>query len=313
MDSKEEAKVNAMYGVVGCGVVGSAVVKGLEANEHDWWGYDPQVHDTRYKFGSVFKTQPPSLDLAETTAVFLCLPTLASDLDEGYNLGPLVSSLNWLAQEEYQGTVIVVSTISSEDFHYLLRYSSNKNAAYSLFVSPEFLTAKSANKDFYEPGRPVVYGPTVTADAQPMIEEALKAPRSPYTDFFNMTAAECCMLKTWRNVALAQKLLTANMVYFDARLQGLGAECSQQLVDQIFSDPRLKTEEHYTRVGNEEQTLGFAGACLPKDLEAMILRLPNNAIRGYLESAQHLNNMLRTLVDVSTDLDQTTTENKGPR
>jgi UDP-glucose 6-dehydrogenase len=310
MNSKKEVKVDAMYGVVGCGVVGLAVVAGLEKNQHDWWGYDPQVHDTRYKFGSVFKTKPPSLDLAETTAVFLCLPTLASDLDEGYNLGPLVSTLNWLSQEEYPGTVVVVSTVSSEDFQYLLRYSSDKKAAYSLFVSPEFLTAKSANKDFYDPVAPVVYGPAVTK-AQPMVEESLKAPRSPYTDFLNMTAAECCMLKTWRNVALAQKLLTANMIYFDARLQGLGAECSQQLVDQVFSDPRLKTEEHYTRVGSEEQTLGFAGACLPKDLEAMILRLPNNAIRGYLESAQHLNNMLRTLVDVSTDL--TTTENKGPR
>jgi UDP-glucose 6-dehydrogenase len=300
MNSK--IKVSPMYGVVGCGVVGSAVIAGLEKNQHDWWGYDPQVHDTRYKFGSVFKTQPPSLDLAETATIFLCLPTLASDIDEGYNLGPLVSALNWLAQEEYQGTVIVVSTVSSEDFHYLLRYSSNKKAAYSLFVSPEFLTAKNANKDFYEPGSPVVYGPTVTVEAQPMVEESLKAPRSPGTKFFNMTAVECCLLKTWRNVALAQKLLTANMIYFDARLQGLGAECAQQLVDQVFSDSRLKTEEHYTKVGNEEQTLGFAGACLPKDLEAMALSMPNNAMRNYLEAAQRLNNGFRTMYDTSIDL-----------
>jgi UDP-glucose 6-dehydrogenase len=306
VNSEKDAKVSAMYGVVGCGVVGSAVVKGLEANQHNWWGYDPQVHDTKYKFGSVFKTRPPSLDLMETTAVFLCLPTLASELDEGYNLGPLVSVLHWLAKEEYQGTVVVVSTVSADDFQYLLTYSSSKKAAYSLFVSPEFLTARNANNEFYAPESSVVYGPTVNVDAQPMIEEILLAPRSPGTEFINMTATECCLLKTWRNVALAQKLLTANMIYFDARLQGLGAECAQQLVDQVFSDPRLKTEEHYTKVGNEEQTLGFAGACLPKDLEAMALAMPNNAMRNYLEAAQSLNNGFRTMYDTSIDLNNLT-------
>ena len=297
-----------MYGVVGCGVVGSAVVHGLETNEHDWWGYDPLIHDTKYKFGSVFKTRPPSLDLTETTAIFLCLPTLASELDEGYNLGPLVSALNWLVQEEYQGTVIVVSTVSADDFHYLLRYSSGKKAAYSLFVSPEFLTARNANNEFYTPESPVVYGPTVTVDAQPMIEEVLLAPRSPSTEFVNMTAVECCLLKTWRNVALAQKLLTANMIYFDARLRGLGAEGAQQLVGLIFSDSRLKTEEHYTKVGNEEQTLGFAGACLPKDLQAMALSMPNEAVRNYLEAAHNLNNVFRTMSDT---IDNQLTQTKG--
>lgn len=297
-----------MYGVVGCGVVGSAVIGGLESNEHDWWGYDPEVHNTDYKFGSVFKTLPPSLDLSETTAVFLCLPTLASPLDGGYNLGPLVSTLHWLAQEEYQGTVVVMSTVSADDFHYLLRYSSDKKAAYSLFVSPEFLTARNAIEDFYYPGTPVVYGPTVTEDARPMVEEILAAPRTWDTEFLNMTATECCLLKTWRNVALAQKLLTANMIYFDARLQGLGSEAAQQLVDTIFSDPRLKTEEHYTKVGNEEQTLGFAGACLPKDLEAMALSMPNEAVRSYLEAAHRLNNVFRTMSDT---IDNKITQTKG--
>lgn len=297
-----------MYGVVGCGVVGSAVIRGLENNEHDWWGYDPEVHDTTYKFGSVFKTRPPSLDLTETTAVFLCLPTLASDLDEGYNLGPLVSTLNWLAQEEYQGTVVVVSTVSAEDFHYLLRYSGSKSAAYSLFVCPEFLTARNANEEFYEPDTPIVYGPTVTSDARPLIEEILAAPRIEDAEFLNMTAAECCLLKTWRNVALAQKLLTANMIYFDAKLQGLNAWDAQQLVDLVFSDARLKTEEHYTKVGNNEQTLGFAGACLPKDLEAMSLSMPNEAIRNYLEAAHRLNNVFRTMSDT---IDNRLTQTKG--
>lgn len=286
-----------MYGVVGCGVVGSAVVQGLEANRHDWWGYDPQVHNTDYRFGSVFKVRPPSLNLKQTTAVFLCLPTLASELDEGYNLGPLVSTLNWLAQEEYSGVVVIMSTLSPTDALYLRLYSADKRSAYSLFVSPEFLTAKNAAKEFYASKSPVVYGPLVDSEVQLLAEEVLRAPRSPNTKFINRTVSECCLLKTWRNVALAQKLLTANLIYFDARLQSLGAEDAQRLVDMVFSDPRLKTEEHYTKVGNEEQTLGFAGACLPKDLEALALSTPNEAVRRYLDAAHHLNNVFRTMSD----------------
>jgi UDP-glucose 6-dehydrogenase len=288
-----------MYGVVGCGVVGSAIINGLEKNGHDWWGYDTEVHNTHYRFGSVFKIHPPGADIMDTTAIFLCLPTLASSKDGGYNLEPLTSTLNWLAQEEYQGIVVLVSTVSADDASHLSRYSANRSATFSLFVSPEFLTARNSIEEFYTPEHPVVYGPLVGDDAKFQIEEVLRAPRSAYSEFRNMTVDECCLLKTWRNVALGQKLLMANLIYFSARTQGLSAQKSQQLVDLVFSDARLKTEGYYTKVGNEEQSLGFAGACLPKDLEAMILSTPHNAMRNYLEAAQRLNNGFRTMYDTA--------------
>ncbi len=282
-----------MYGVIGCGVVGSAIIQGLLTNGHSWWEVD-------------LNTPRPNKDtLAVTTAVFLSLPTNPSEKDKGYDLGPLVSNLNWLIDSEYQGVVVLVSTVSPDDADFLVKYGNKKGATYTFIVSPEFLTAKNATNDlYYTNGGVVYYGPVIeNVEARLLIEEILSAPRSrfPYHRFVNRSIAECCLLKTWRNVALAQKLLTAKMIYFTARNSGISATASQDLVDEVFDDKRLKTEKCYSKARGEDGSLGFAGACLPKDLAAMILSLPNNAIRNYLEAAQHLNNMLRTLSDPSTD------------
>ncbi len=284
-----------MFGVIGCGVVGRAIIHGLTVNKHKWWGYDVEQPET---ISCNVTKKPSKTILSKTSAVFLAVPTQPSETAKGYLLKPLLSALDLLIDYEYQGVVVVVSTIGPADADLLVAYGNENKATYTFLVCPEFLTAKNAFKDFYCPeGSMVYYGPSIPVKARPFVEDILCAPRHPSVTYKNMSTAECCLIKTWRNIALAQKLLTANMIYFSARNRNIEANRAQAVVDEVFNDNRLRTPTPYVKVGNDDGGLGFAGACLPKDLAAMIWSMPNNAIRSYLEAAQHLNNMLRNLTD----------------
>lgn len=280
------------YGVIGYGVVGGAIVAGFKKNGHEVAIYDK------------FKTGYQSLTgILSTEVVFVAVPTPPGGA--GYDLYNVKAVLGMLCAKEYLGVVVLVSTLNPGDYKILQRYIKEWGGRLHLVVSPEFLTEKNAEADFYY-GDFVIYGPHLSKRIDDVVEEALGACRNTTPNITRMPADMCYLIKTHTNLALAMKLASANLIYLEARRNGLSKENAQKAVDVVYSDPRLESSQSYHTVGNLEKTMGFGGMCLPKDLAAKAAKFGNadDPTGEFLFSLMMFNNYLRKC---STD-----TVGKGP-
>ena len=262
------------YGIVGMGVVGSSVAAGFyKNNTADYWTYD---------------TKNPSVgmpsDLKNTTAIFVCVNTPAAR--NAYQDANLSGALHYLNSRKYKGLVILLSTISYCQYNEMLLDLGG--VSFTLMVSPEFLTAKYANNDFYYSHK-VLYGPWINKSTDNKFKQAMMDCKDNPIRFDRRSISECFAIKTGRNLALFMKLLTANIIYNEAREHGMDKETCQSVVAMVFDDPRLATEIRYNKVGNHEHTMGIAGECLPKDVQA----------KGYSQDTHLVNEVIMKLVELN--------------
>lgn len=280
-----------IWGVIGCGTVGTAIAEGLERNRSTWWAYD--IESKKDKVYSRKNINVLQVDVVQkTNAIFIALPTPASasrSEPSGYDLTAVVKTLLWLKRVQFTGTAILVSTIGVGDLTRI--YSQLNGCPFTLVMSPENLTANRAGKEWFYGD--VVYSSHQTC-AHQVIKDAAAASRSQYSKVKRLPVSELELVKTWTNVALATKLLVANSIYLEAMsITGMTSENAQEIVHQVFSDPRLKTAQAYHTVGNHEGTLGFAGACLPKDLKAKANSHRSPVVAEWLQSMSDLNDFLK--------------------
>ena len=125
----------SIYGIIGNGVVGKSIKNGFSRNNISTWTYD--------KFNEQFKF-PDNETLSATRVILVAVPTPPLE-GVGYNLENLLDVLNKLNSSKFSGSVILLSTISPSDFNLL----TPSCETFELFVSPEFLTEKNAEEDFY--------------------------------------------------------------------------------------------------------------------------------------------------------------------
>ena len=243
------------FGIIGFGVLGKALMAGYSRN-----GYQPLIYDVNV---------PPFNELhpafRQCIAVSVAVPTPPGP--DGYDLAHVKSALNFLASFSYEGVVVLMSTIAASDVRHLKYLISSIDARYSIAVSPEFLTEANANDDFYN-HRVVYFSPVLPASAVTALRRCLVECRGVGVQLQELTAEQCCLIKTHRNLALALKLTSANLTYLEAIANGLDAKQAQGIVDAVFEDPRLRSQSAYHTVGNSEGSMGFAGKCLEKDLTA---------------------------------------------
>ena len=128
-------------GVAGVGYVGGAVGTFFIDKGEEVFLYD------KYKNGM------QNIDvLLDCDIVFLCLPTLVYE-NGTYDLEPLYDVSHFLCEAEYEGLVVIKSTVMPGT----CRELSN---TFNLRVvhNPEFLTARRALADFYNPTQIVIGG-----------------------------------------------------------------------------------------------------------------------------------------------------------
>ncbi|MBI2768366.1 MAG: hypothetical protein HYX47_01980 [Burkholderiales bacterium] len=268
------------FGVIGFGVLGKALVAGYERNGHQPLIYDPNVPH--------FNEIHPAL--CQCLAIAIAVPTQPGP--DGYDLREVKSALNLLARIGYRGVVVVVSTIGPRDVRTLEHFARQLYARYSIAVSPEFLTEANASADFY--GQRVVYFGSVSTSTDDIeLRRCLEACRGGGVQLRELSAEQCCLIKTHRNLALALKLTSANLAYLEAVENGLDAEQAQGIVDAVFDDPRLHSQAAYHTVGNSEGTMGFAGKCLEKDLAAKASGIADSVSKDLLAALLRFNQHAR--------------------
>lgn len=252
-------------GIVGIGVVGSACFLSFQNKYITTFAYD--------KYKNIGKFQ----DLLQTETIFLCLPTPYNQEMKSYDKSALNDVCQNLAINEYQGLVVIKSTVeptTTETFA--------KNYPRLRFVhNPEFLTAGTALEDF-ENQKHIILGTTISCtDNDIQTLKNFYHRHYPSATISICTSIESESVKIFCNSFYAVKIQFFNELYLATQLLNVNFEIIRSLM--------IKNgwiNEMHTSVPGPDGKLSYGGMCFPKDTQALNAFLKhNNLPHAVLEAA----------------------------
>lgn len=225
-------------GIIGVGVVGSAIKKGFEE-----LGHEVKVHDL--KLGTHIT------DVLDTEIVYLCLPTNPKP-DGSCDTEAVIWTVDALSDKYYKGIVAVKSTIVPGTYKDLTVMFPNGR----ICLVPEFLREKHAYEDFTKRHNVLVIGSNNDECTKAVVKSHGYYPKQVKV----LTPQECEFVKYYSNVFKAYKTVFAN---------SFGRLCDIHNVDynkilDVYEAESVK-ETAYLKYFNES----FGGMCLPKDVKAL--------------------------------------------
>lgn len=227
-------------GIIGKGVVGTAVYDGLKHLGHKLSFFDPKYE------GSVLK------DVLDTDCVFVCVPT--DQLPNGECDTSIVEKVAAeLNAAGYSGLVAVKSTVTPGTSEKLSKaYPSLKVCSV-----PEFLRAKSALADFMYNHDLLVIGSHRQEDFDLIKKIHGRLPRQ--VSCIKPTEAE--IVKYFNNVNHSVQITFANMFYEVCKK----LDCDY---DNVYTTIIKRDCFNPAYLMCNENLRGFGGHCLPKDTSA---------------------------------------------
>lgn len=227
-------------GIIGKGVVGTAVYEGLKHIGHEVSFFDPKYPESKIE------------DVLIADCVFISVPTnQASNGDCDTSI--VESVVAELSTRGYAGLVAIKSTVIPGTAESLSAEYGNLR----ICSVPEFLRAKSALADFMYNHDLLVIGSDNVKDYELIVNIHGNLPKN--VSFVSKTEAE--VIKYFNNVNHSVQIIFANMFY-DA-CKRLGAEY-KNVYDAIIK--RECFNPSYLMCN--ENLRGFGGHCLPKDTSA---------------------------------------------
>ena len=258
-------------GIVGLGIVGSAVKYGLERLGHKINTFD-------------IKDGGSLADVANTEIVFLCLPTPQSETGhcDISIIGDVVAEL--VGDHKYKGIIAVKSTVAPGTTENL----RSKFPDVIICHVPEFLRERAAIVDFTDNHDVCVIG--THSDE---VFEIVKQSHGHYPKkFIKMSPTEAEISKYFNNVYNAALITFANAFYEICERTGADYSVVKNAMvqrDHIF-DKYLDCNENLR---------GFGGMCLPKD---------TSAIAAFAKDNDLTVNLFRAIVDDNNRYEKTVFE-----
>ncbi len=227
-------------GVVGLGVVGSAVKHGLERIGHIVHGYD-------------LKDPATSLaDVIDTEVTFVCVPT-PSLADGSCDVSHVIGVVEDLEHARYSGVVAIKSTVTPGTSEVL----AGQYPSLRIVFCPEFLRERAAFVDFVQNHDLCVIGTDRDDDYDVVARAHGQLPKN----IVRLTRTEAELAKYFSNVFNALRVVFANEFFEVCRAMGAdyGAIKSAMVKRVTIEDVYLDCNERFR---------GFGGVCLPKDTAA---------------------------------------------
>ncbi len=225
-------------GIIGVGVVGSAVKFGFERLGHDV-SYHDTIKNTSIK------------DVLHTQVCYICVPTPANE-DGSCDTSIVESVLDELVEHQYAGIACIKSTVIPGTTERL-----QKKFRALAFV-PEFLRERCAITDFIQNHEVCIIG-TDNND----FFDVIKQSHGDYPkEFIQCSPTEAEFAKYFHNVHNAMQITFANSFY---------EICTSMGVDYNKMKNTLKNRSNMnmTYLECNKNYRGFGGVCLPKDTKAM--------------------------------------------
>lgn len=226
--------------VIGYGFVGKAVTNALK-DKHDIIIQDPKYTD--YKLH----------DHLDADGIIICVPT--PTLNSGSCDVEAIADILDLVPVYIP--VLIKSTVTPA----VAREFKKVYLNHSICYSPEFLRAKTADKDFLNQKYVIIGGEDPECFWQEIFQEALPNCKIVH----NCTEEEACLVKYASNSFLALKTSFFNQIYDICEKTGMDFDVVRQLVSQ---DTRIGSD--HTMVPGPDGDRGWGGHCFPKDTHAFV-------------------------------------------
>lgn len=258
-------------GIIGKGVVGNAIYTVL--NEK---GVDVKCYD---KFKKEFDNFN---DVLDADLIYLCLPTLYSNEKKCYNLEPINETLERLKSENYNGALLLKSTVEPETTVKL-----SEKYGYNIIHNPEFLTARDSVNDFRNQTHIVLGINSNTSDSDGVISFYKKV--FPNANISICSSTESEIMKIAVNSYYSVKIQYFNEIY--ALSQKVNADYNI-IVDTMVKNKQMTP--NFTNVPGHDGKLSYGGMCFPKDTNALYQYMEkNNIINEVLGATISERNKLR--------------------
>lgn len=227
-------------GVIGKGIVGSAVYDGLSSI-----GNRMSFFDTSYQNSNIF-------DVFETEIVFVCVPTEMTDRGD-CDTSIVEDVVQHLAEIGYRGLIAIKSTITPGTTIRL----QHEFPSINICCVPEFLRSDNALADFTENHDVLIVGTESVEHYELVVSAHGTIPKTS----IRVSPSEAEISKYFNNVHHAVQITFANITYEVCKK--LGAN-----YDNVHSAITLREciNPHYLEAN--ENLRGFGGKCLPKDIVA---------------------------------------------
>ena len=236
-------------GIVGVGFVGGSLVKSFTLK-----GIENIVYD-RYKNGGIGSLEK----ILETYIVFLCLPTLYSEEKGEYEKTAIHEVCSYLDEKNYRGLVVLKSTIEPET-------TDKLSEIYNLRIThnPEFLTARTAFEDFHNQ-KHIVLGKGRNCDDDDMnLLSIFYSKHYPDAKITVGSSLETESMKIFCNSYYASKVMLFNEYYLLCQKNGSNFE---KIKEMMLKNGWIN--KMHTDVPGPDGSLGYGGACFPKDTNAL--------------------------------------------
>jgi UDPglucose 6-dehydrogenase len=259
-------------GVVGLGVVGSAVYAGLSGKYKGVATYDILYNKDEDDFKRILECQ----------VVFLCLPSLNKE-DGSQDLSAIHSTCQKLKDAYFSGTVILKSTV-------LPGTCSELASKYRLALvhNPEFLTAAAAFQDFMAQKVVLLSGGVgALLEAERCYRYILPNCEYITTHLFEETE----LAKYYSNCLLATKVIFANEMHELCTSMGVkyGKVRSFAVSQGLIGD-------NHTYCPGPDGAKGFGGVCFPKDTQALLAHCESIGVEmAVLKAAVEKNKLIRSI------------------
>ena len=257
-------------GIIGLGFVGGSMFKSFKLKGVNCVGYD------KYKDMGKFD------DIINTNILFLCLPALFDEERCMYNKDEIVKTLDKL--EDYKGLIVIKSTVEPESTNILSKKYPNLRISHN----PEFLTARTAFEDFHNQTH-IVLGKGPHCDS---IQELYDFYHEyyPNAEISTCTALESESMKIFCNSFYASKVMLFNEYFLLCKKNGSDFEKIKSLM--------LKNDwinPMHTNIPGPDGSLGYGGACFPKDTKALNeymknLKSENMVLQGVINECEKVRN-----------------------
>jgi nucleotide sugar dehydrogenase len=237
-------------GIIGLGFVGSAIHDFLMSHKIDTTVYD------KYKDGGI-----GDLDhCLQTDILFLALPTLYDIENKQYDTSAIVETLDYLQKHEYNGIILNKSTIEPTSTD-----TWDKKYNLSLVHNPEFLTARTASKDFANQNHIVLgFGKHCSLDQKNRVSSWYKE-CFPKAQISMCLSNESEMMKITANSFYATKIQFFNEIYLLCEKLHINYnQCIELILKNNWVNPM------HTTVPGPDGKLSYSGACFPKDTNALL-------------------------------------------
>lgn len=227
-------------GVIGLGMVGSAIRHGLNRIGHTVVSYD------------IKKPETALADVLPAELVFVCVPTPALT-DGSCDTSIVRGVVGDLAKSNYRGLVVIKSTVEPGTTDLLQKQNSQLRLAFC----PEFLRERAQYVDFVEYHHVCIIGAYSDNDYELLKKTHGSLPKN----FAKMTPLEAELSKYYWNVFNALRIVFANQFYDVCKAVDADYQKIKNALVQHPNIPDVYLEAN-------ENFRGFSGNCLPKDTSA---------------------------------------------